>query len=463
MNDALNMGALIDERPMNAYRWLIVIVCALAMAVDGFDAQAIGYVAPALVTDLRLDRALLGPIFTAGVLGMGVGNLLLGLVSDRVGRKKMLVVCLLAFAVVTFAKSIASSAQMLIALQFLAGLGIGGAYPNAIALTSEYVPVSRRSTLVTLCSLGYLLGTTVGGFIAAMLIPSFGWRGIFAVGAALPVLVAFAAWRSVPESLEYLATRTDKRGDVTRVLAKIAPDRAVHPDTILITECGKDEQSPLESLFGSGRAAYTILIWMTVPMVLISIYFVFSWLPTLFATAGVSITGSVLAATAFPVGSGFGSLILAPLLKRWWSPIALSGSCMIFAMALAAMGHVTASISWLVAVVFIAGVGSGTQGITHALNVAVYPKAVRSTAVGWATGIGRIGSICGPILGAYLVSMHWPTAHILYAAMIPAWIAAVATALLLVLPGPRRLLRSSFGGAAEKSGRESVTMALDSF
>jgi MFS transporter, AAHS family, 4-hydroxybenzoate transporter len=172
MGKLYDISTVVDSRPMSASQWGIVATCGLAMLVDGFDAQAIGYVAPAMIKDLGLDRALLGPIFTAGVLGMGLGNILLGLLSDKIGRKPVLIASLVLFGIVTFLKSLAGSFETLLILQVTAGLGIGGAYPNAIALTSEYVPARRRSVLVTLSALGFLAGTTCGGFLAAAMLPT---------------------------------------------------------------------------------------------------------------------------------------------------------------------------------------------------------------------------------------------------------------------------------------------------
>ncbi|KWI54702.1 hypothetical protein WT72_17875 [Burkholderia pseudomultivorans] len=441
----MDVASVIDARPMTAYQWGIVATCTLAMAVDGFDAQSIGYVAPMLVKDLGFSRAMLGPVFTAGVLGMGIGNLLLGLVSDKVGRRPVLIASLVAFGLLNLLKSTASSLEMLIVLQFAAGVGIGGAYPNAIALTSEYVPSHRRSVLVTLCAMGYLAGTTLGGFLAATMLPVFGWQSVFLVGGAIPLAVALTAAVTVPESSRQLIALGRSHERVRRILNRIAPDLGLARGATFLAVGGeRSVGSPVRRLFDDGRAAYTALIWTTVFMLLVATYFVFSWLPTLFAAAGMPIGHSVLASTAFPVGSALSSLMLAPLLRRRWAPLALAGTCAVYAIALALMGWTTHTFSLLVAVVFFAGVGSGTQGVTHALNVTVYPTLVRSTGIGWATGIGRIGSMLGPLMGGMLVAWQWSTIQILYAAAVPCVIAALAMALIYWNPATRRTLEAAF-------------------
>lgn len=445
MKQTCDLAGVINERPMSSYQWGIVATCALAMAVDGFDAQAIGYVAPALVKDLGFSRGMLGPIFTAGVLGMGVGNLLLGLVSDKLGRKPVLIASLVAFGLLNLLKGVTSSFEMMVFLQFAAGVGIGGAYPNAIALTSEYVPAHQRSTLVTLCAMGYLAGTTLGGFLAAALLPAYGWRSVFFVGGVIPLMIAMGALASVPESARQLVARGGSSDRIRRILRRIAPDIALpHPAEFIVQGEQKVQGFPVRSLFQEGRATYTVLIWTTAFMILIATYFVFSWLPTLFAAAGMSITNSVLASTAFPVGSALSSLCLAPLLRRSWAPLALAATCAVYAVALCLMGWATHTFPLLVAVVFMAGLGSGTQGVTHALNVAVYPTLIRSTGVGWATGIARLGSMLGPLMGGVLVGWQWRTTEILYAAAGPCVIAALAMGLMYLLPGTRRTLQEAF-------------------
>ncbi|SIT47349.1 Major facilitator superfamily (MFS)4-hydroxybenzoate transporter [Paraburkholderia piptadeniae] len=447
MQRTFDVAAVIDSRSMSAFQWGIVATCTLAMAVDGFDAQAIGYVAPALIKDLGFSRAMLGPIFTAGVLGMGIGNLLLGLVSDKMGRKPVLVASLIAFGLLSLMKSKTSSPEMLIFLQFAAGAGIGGAYPNAIALTSEYVPANRRSSLVTLCAMGYLAGTTLGGFLAAALLPTFGWRSVFVVGGAIPLAVALVALMTVPESSRQLVAFGQSTERVRRILSRVAPDLGLPRGAEFIVGIEQNERGfPVRRLFGDGRAVYTSLIWTTVFMLLVATYFVFSWLPTLFAEAGMSIGSSVLASSAFPVGSALSSLALARLLRRRWATLALSGVCALYAVALTAMGWMTHDFLLLVAVVFLAGVGSGTQGVTHALNVAVYPALIRSTGVGWATGIGRLGSMLGSLMGGVLVAWKWGTVQILYVAAVPCVIAALAMILIYLLPATRRMLEAALHG-----------------
>ncbi len=444
MNQRLNISALIDQNPVTRFQWMIFSICALTMVVDGFDAQAIGYVAPDLVKSMHLAPQLLGPIFTAGLFGMALGNLAFGLLSDRLGRRLVLILSLLLFGCLTMAKALADTGTQILVLQFLAGLGIGGAYPNAIALASEYAPGPRRSVIVTGTAMGYLLGTVLGGFLAAFLLPVYGWRGVFVIGGSIPLVIAAFAAAGLPNSVRQLVLKHAAGDEVARIVRRLAPDAPIRPGQAYMVDEPPATGFPVASLFREGRGIYTMLIWATVFSILMASYFVFSWLPTLFNQAGLPVQLSVFAATAFPIGSGLGSVALAPLLKRPGALLGVAAMCAVFTISLALMGHATFSYPLLIAVVFICGLGNGAQGITHALNVAVYPTLIRSTGVGWASGIGRLGSMMGPLLGGMLIAWKWGLIEILYAAAVPAGIATLATAAMFLLPSPRALLRSAF-------------------
>ncbi|HET9360001.1 MAG TPA: MFS transporter, partial [Vicinamibacterales bacterium] len=171
---SLDIRRFIDERPVGRYQLLVALLCGLIVFVDGFDAQAMGFVAPALSADLQIARSVLGTVISAGLVGMMVGALVSGPVADRIGRRPVLVACALVFGAGSLLTATAQSVEGLAAFRALTGLGMGGAMPNAIALTSEYMPRRRRGTAVTTMICGFSLGAAVGGFVAAEIIPRFG-------------------------------------------------------------------------------------------------------------------------------------------------------------------------------------------------------------------------------------------------------------------------------------------------
>ena len=276
---------------MGRYQLLVAVMCGLIVSIDGFDAQAMGYVAPALTAALHIPRSVLGSVISSGLVGMMIGALMSGPVADRVGRKPVLVFSALIFGVGSLFTATAQSVEALTAFRVLTGLGMGGAMPNAIALTSEYMPRRRRAAAVTTMICGFSLGAALGGFVAAALIPRFGWESVFIVGGAVPVLVAAAAFFLLPESIRFLLVKGGEDERARRYLARMAPE-VVLPRNL---SPGVDEQQSgsgvfvVKQLFTEGRAAITMLIWVVYSMNLLNLYFLTSWLPTIISDAGIPV------------------------------------------------------------------------------------------------------------------------------------------------------------------------------
>ncbi|MBN9047355.1 MAG: MFS transporter [Rhizobiales bacterium] len=435
----MNVTTIIDDGAVSGRQKLLFLFCGLTMLVDGFDAQAMGYAAPAVIRDLGLTKGQLAPIFSIGLLGIAVGNFLLGSLSDKYGRKTVLLWSLVSFGLLTIAKAYATTESHFLVLQFLAGLGIGAAYPNALSLAGEYAPERIRSMTVTSCGMGYLVGTFLGGLIAAFVIPRWGWQSVFIIGGVAALLVAAGAAFGVVESVKQLAAVRAPADTIRRTLAKLGVT-GLPSDVVFTAPEVPTQGSRLGALFGDGRGVYTALIWTTTFMLLLQTYFILSWLPTIFADAGLPVSQSVLAVAPWSIGSLVSSLVLAKYLHKSWGMLLLGVVCAVYAVGTVAIGYSTGSFLLLAVIVFIVGIGSGPQGVTHALNIAIYPTRIRSTGVGWASGVGRFGSIVGPLVGGYLLTNGWGMQDILAAAAVPGVIAAVAITLIGILEQPRRLL-----------------------
>jgi AAHS family 4-hydroxybenzoate transporter-like MFS transporter len=310
MTVKLDIAALLDERPLGPLQARVLAFCFTILLIDGFDTQAIGYVAPALIHDMGIASATLGSLFTAGIVGMAIGSLGFGLAADRIGRRAALIGSLVVFGVFTLGKSLAQSFELLVGLQFLAGLGLGGAYPNAVALMAEYAPRRIRNTLVVVGACGYLLGSSVGGFIATWLIPLHGWQAVFQLGGVLPLVLSLVLAAALPDSLRFLASRNGRSAEARAILRRIAPGLDLAADAVLITPEHRPGGFPVAALFREGRAGMTLLLWLAHFMNLAVAFFTFSWLPTLFRSAGVSMQQSLLAATALPLGAVLGAIFI---------------------------------------------------------------------------------------------------------------------------------------------------------
>ena len=427
---ALDIRRFIDDRPVSRYQLLVAVMCGLIVFVDGFDAQAMGYVAPALTAAMKISRGVLASVISSGLVGMMIGALISGPLADRIGRKPVLIGCSLIFGVGSLLTATAHSVESLMTWRAITGLGMGGAMPNAIALTSEYMPRRRRAGAVTMMICGFSLGAAVGGLVAASIIPVFGWPSVFIVGGTIPIVIALASFVVLPESIRFLLVRGGAESRARAYLARMAPGDAVAGPL----SPGQDEHPTsgaflVTDLFTNGRAMATILIWIIYFMNLLNLYFLNSWLPTIISDAGIPVATAIRLTSLFQIGGIAGAIVLGRLLDRTFSFWLLAG-CYAWAAAFVyAIGHSGASIAMLAVTIACAGVGIiGGQNASHALSSEFYPTRIRSTGVGWALGIGRIGSIVGPVVGGLLLTQNTPMRDVFWAAVIPALIAATAAA-----------------------------------
>jgi AAHS family 4-hydroxybenzoate transporter-like MFS transporter len=434
---ALDIRRFIDDRPVSRYQLLVAVMCGLIVFVDGFDAQAMGFVAPALTAAMKISRGVLGSVISSGLVGMMVGALVSGPLADRIGRKPVLIGCALIFGVGSLLTATAQSLESLMAWRALTGLGMGGAMPNAIALTSEYMPRRRRAGAVTMMICGFSLGAAVGGLVAASLIPRFGWPSVFLVGGVFPIVIAVISMGVLPESIRFLVVKGGAESQARGYLSRIAPSEAITGPL----SPGQDEHGSPQSgsgrtsgfivseLFTNGRAVGTILIWVIYFMNLLNLYFLNSWLPTIMSDAGIPVETAIRLTSLFQVGGIAGAVMLGRLLDRTFTFWVLAG-CYAWAAAFVySIGHTGGSVPLLALTISCAGVGIiGGQNASHALSSEFYPTRIRSTGVGWALGIGRIGSIVGPLVGGLLLSQNTPMRDVFWAAVIPALAATLAAA-----------------------------------
>jgi AAHS family 4-hydroxybenzoate transporter-like MFS transporter len=389
------------EDPIIRQQWLVAITCGLIVFVDGFDAQAMGYVAPALTAALHIPRSVLGPVISSGLVGMMIGALVSGSLADRIGRRPVLIACALVFGIGSLLTATAQSVQALVIFRALTGLGMGGAMPNAIALTSESMPHRLRGAAVTIMICGFSLGAAVGGFVAAAIIPSFGWPSVFLVGGSAPIVIAIAAFTWLPDSTRAVSTGF-----------------------------------PVAQLFTEGRGVATVLIWVVYFTNLLNLYFLNSWLPTIINDSGVPVGTAIRLTALFQIGGIGGAIVIAWMLYRWFSFWVLAACYLWAAIAVFFIGAAGASPLMLGLAISAAGLGIiGGQNGGHAVTAGFYPTQIRSTGVGWALGVGRIGSITGPVLGGWLLAQGTAVERVFWTAAIPALIATLAAVGIAIQQG----------------------------
>jgi MFS transporter, AAHS family, 4-hydroxybenzoate transporter len=433
----VDVAGFIDRQPVGGFQIKLLLTCAAVLFLDGFDTQAIGYVAPALAKEWSLTRAALGPVFSAGLFGLMIGALILGPLADRVGRRNIIIFSTLAFGLGTLATAFIGDVNTLLAIRFLTGLGLGGAMPNAVAMTSEFSPHRRRATLVMIMFCGFSVGAALGGLLAAALIPQFGWRSVFVVGGVAPLLlVPILAWR-LPESVRFLALSGRAHARVAELLGHINPKAAPASGTQFVVHEPVLAGIPVRHLFLEGRTLPTLLLWIVFFMSLLDLYFLSNWLPTVLSDLGASVSAAAVIGSMLQVGGVVGTFALGSVIDRFsFRALALVYFAAVFAVG--AIGQLSHSVAFVTMAIFAAGFCIvGGQIAANALAATFYPTAVRATGVGWALGIGRVGSIIGPLVGGALLSAKWSTGSVFMAAATAALCAALAAFSLSRLAGMR--------------------------
>jgi len=395
----VSLGLATDRQSLNRSQLLIIVLCGATLFMDGFDAQAMGYVAPALAPQLHIARQALGPVFSSGLVGIMIGALMLGPLADRAGRRPVLILCTVLFGICSLLTASAHSLASLLAYRLITGVGLGGAMPNAIALTAEYMPKRFRATAVMIMFCGFSIGAAAGGFLAAGLISRYGWQSVFIAGGVTPLLVAVLLMAFLPESLEFLGPKDEREHIAAR---------------------------PLQ-LFAGGRARMTLLFWVIFFMSLLDLYFLNNWLPTVIHDTGIAVERAIILTALFQVGGTAGALTLGRLIDRYLSPRVLAWTYLGAGAFVLFIGVAGKSVALLACAISAAGfLVIGGQSGANALAAEYYPTALRSTGVGWALGIGRVGSIIGPILGGVLVSLQPDTIVLFQVASVPVLLAAGA-------------------------------------
>lgn len=429
----LDIQEFLDRQPFHSFHLRLGVLCALAVLMDGFDAQAMGFVAPSLLQQWHITRVALSPILSSGLVGMLAGALLFGPLGDRLGRKRILVFCTLWFGIGSLLTSRVNSVAPMLWLRLLTGFGLGGAMPNATALTSEYMPRRLRATGVMLMFFGFSMGAAIGGFVAAGLISRYGWQAVFVVGGLLPLVTALGLLMALPESIRFLLLQGGEQQRVASLLRRVAPDAPAAASYARVEE--PKAGFPVSQLFTEGRAGTTLLLWVIFFMSLLDLYFLNSWLPTVIHDAGVPLQQAITITALFQVGGAAAAIVLGRVVDRQMSYGVLAWVYAGAAVCVFLIGVVSGALAIETTAVFAAGFCViGGQTCSNSLAAESYPTLLRSTGVGWALGIGRIGSVVGPVLGGLLLSFDWGMRRVFLAAAAPALVAAVAAAALNLTP-----------------------------
>tara|TARA_Y100001951_G_scaffold70727_1_gene57618 strand:+ start:22584 stop:23945 length:1362 start_codon:yes stop_codon:yes gene_type:complete len=422
----IDIPSVIDSNRLSRSQLLILMMVGLTVVMDGFDVQSMGYVAPAIIADWGVSKAELGPVFGAGLFGMLVGSLTLSVLADKIGRRPVLIWATVFFSLCMLVTAHVTSIGQLQVIRFVTGLGLGAIMPNALALVGEFSPRNKRVTLMMLVSCGYTIGAVLGGLVSAWMIPLWGWQSVFYLGGIFPLLIAALMYVFVPESMQFLVVKGRRLDEVGRTLRRIDPSLKVDGSTRYALAETAQGSAPVMELFREGRGVATVLLWVVNFMNLLNLYFLSSWLPTIATSAGMSTSTAVMVGTTLQVGGVLGTLLMGPVIDRIGFFKVLVPCFALAALSIALIGQPGIGLPLLFLVVTVTGFCIiGGQPAVNALAATYYPTALRSTGLGWSLGIGRWGSIAGPVLGGLLIQFEWSNSEIFLAMAVPTVIAAL--------------------------------------
>ncbi|BFM09559.1 MFS transporter [Halioxenophilus aromaticivorans] len=420
------MSNALDQQPMSFTQWAIFVVALLLNMIDGFDVAALSFAAHGLGEEFNLAAGSLGQLFSVALAGMMIGAMFLAPLADSIGRKPLLVACVLAIGITMLGMAQAQSLWQMLTLRFITGLGVGGMLAGLTALTSEYTPAKYRSLAIVSMTAGYPLGVSIGGLLAAPMIPEYGWRVVFYLGGGATLLMAAVLFALVPESLQFLSGLTTAKARRAQqiILLRLGlpqlPAELEQPQPVC-------QQTPtrfasIRALFSPSLRGQTLQLWLTFFLCFVSLYFLLSWIPKLLVNAGLSQSSGVLASTAFTGGGTLGIFVLGWLATYFSLARIICAFLLLAAVGLALFAWLNGLPYLFVSLAIIGFFHAGGFTGLYAVAAKIYPAHARVTGIGWALGLGRFGAVVGPYVGGLLIAanFNWQQIFLVFALPIAA-------------------------------------------
>ena len=398
---------LADESKFNRFHALVLFWGVLILILDGYDLAVVGAALPSIMKDMGVDATQAGFMASSALFGVMFGAIFLGTLADKIGRPLMISICVGLFSVFTAAAGLTSDPVTFSITRFLAGLGIGGVMPIVTAQMAEFAPIRMRARLVILVFAGYAVGGILVALTGKQLIETYGWQSVFFAALAPVVLIPFIM-KTMPESMPFLIKK-NRDAELRRIVRKLAPNYPLQErEQFMVPAEDRATSAPVAKLFHDGRGFSTVMIWVAFFMGLFMVYALSSWLTKLMAMAGYSLGSALTFTIVFNVGAILGAVLGGWLGDKYNIKYVLVAFYVMGAVSLTLMGY-TKSTELLFLIVFVVGASTlGTQLLAYAYAGEFYPASIRSTGVGFASGIGRTGAIVAPILIGALVSLELP-------------------------------------------------------
>ena len=402
----VNPTKVIGTSKFNKFHLGLFIWSFMIILFDGYDLSVYGTALPLIMDEWGLDSVVAGTMGSYGLFGMMFGAFIFGVLADKIGRKKVIIINVLIFSLFTFLCGFAETATVFSIFRFIAGLGLGGIMPNVAALVMDYAPNSMKIRLVSLTLVSFAVGGALAPTVGVLLIESFGWASVFIV-AGLPLLGIPFMMKQLPESTSYLI-RTGQKKKLFETLSKVDPEFTYNLDDEIEEVKVEQVKSPIMGLFKGNRALSTVAFWLTFFCSLLMVYGLNTWLPKLMIQAGYGFNSSLTFLIALQSGAVIGILALSNLCEKYGSKKILVPAYIAGAIALTLLGFGGNTVVIFILVAIAGAATTGTQVLIQAYATAFYPADMRSTGIGVASGVGRLGGMMGPIIGGFLLTLTLP-------------------------------------------------------
>lgn len=422
-SQAQEISQLIDQRRLSSLQITVIILSALVVWLDGYHIQSMALIVPALSAQWAVPSSGFSMVLASALFGIAIGGAFLAPLGDRFGRRILLIVSMVFLGLASIGTSFAGNTLQLLIWRFLTGLALGASMTNATALTSEYLPGKRRAALVTLMFSGVSIGAFTSGFVAPVILENFGWKGMFTIGGAIPLLLSIVLAAAIPESIKLLLASRPKDPRIAKILARLAP--GTDPLTVYAKKQEIHRQSVAELMSKTYRKG-TLLLWMVFVFNMFVLYLLVNWLPTLLTAQGWSASQAPKGAVMIQAGGVVGGLILSWCVDKGKTVGAMLAAYIVTAAALGLFTVLPSSgPSWWVLLIMVGCGVSGSQFVLNALSAIYYPPLIRATGIGWAAGVGRIGAVLSPMIGGWIIKMQVAPFAVLGMLVVPVAVCAI--------------------------------------
>lgn len=442
----VDVGQVIDSGRFNKLHSLIVSVGMFVLVVDAYDLVSMGIVIPRISQDWGVSTSEFAIALSITMVGVLFGSGLAGLLGDYIGRQRTMILTVGLAGIFMFLTTTATTMNELIVYRFFTGLGAGGCIPITIAYASEFMPEKIRNRLVVLMYTGAGMGSVFAGFLGPTIIEHYDWQGIFAVGGAISIAVLLLVLFLLPESLKFMVASQAEPYKIAKLLKRVDEDFQPHKeDEYVIREHAHAAKgSPVAELFGEGQTGITLLAWAVMLGNQFMVFMLALWMPTLFTQGGLSLKISLFILALYNLGGVFGGWIFAVFADRFHPARVLMVTYPVAGVATAVLGFSLEFVPLLItAAIVTGGFIIGSSFCLAPYVASLYPTRARSTGIGWALSVGRIGSIASPLVGGWAIGAGFSTTSIMIAAAFPPVICGIVVMWLRRLEKGVRLAEDS--------------------